>query len=155
MSASTTKRIQPARGWCVTVGEDCANCTHLSRLYGGLATQFMGKPAVRPRSMAGGAPTPCGRHWVQSRTKTNTKTLSHTRTQPPTFTKYTNLSVQPPQPSPIPLYLDHSPPKSPTSVQPPKTEYINMPLRSALPNSPSLKKHVAPSPNLEPIKVPS
>ena len=23
---------------------------------------FFGKPAVRPRSMAGGAPTPCGRH---------------------------------------------------------------------------------------------
>ena len=23
---------------------------------------FLGKPAVRPRSMAGGAPTPCGRH---------------------------------------------------------------------------------------------
>ena len=23
---------------------------------------FFGKPPVRPRSMAGGAPTPCGRH---------------------------------------------------------------------------------------------
>ena len=33
--------------------------------------------------------------------------------------------------------------------------YINTPLRSLLPNSPSLEKHVAPSPNLEPIKVPS
>ena len=28
----STKRIQPARGWCATVKKDCANCIHLSRL---------------------------------------------------------------------------------------------------------------------------
>ena len=32
--------------------------------------------------------------------------------------------------------------------------YINTPPRSPLPNSPSPEKHVAPSPNSEPIKVP-
>ena len=75
---------------------------------------FFGKLAVRPRSMAGGMPTPCGRHRVQSRTKTNTKNpFTHTHSTP-TLSKYTNLSVQPPQSSP-----PHSPPKSPTSVQPP------------------------------------
>ena len=46
-SSSCTKRIQPARGWCATVGGDCANCTYLSLLSGGLATQFFwGKPAM-------------------------------------------------------------------------------------------------------------
>ena len=41
--------------------EHCANCIHLPRLSGDPAAQFLGKPAVRPHSMAGGAPTPCGR----------------------------------------------------------------------------------------------
>ena len=63
-----TKRIQPARGWCATVGG--------GGLFGGTLQivstypaspearppSFLGKPAVRSRSMAGGAPTPCGRH---------------------------------------------------------------------------------------------
>ena len=40
MCPSRTKRIQPARGWCATVGGDCANCIHLPRLSGGPATQF-------------------------------------------------------------------------------------------------------------------
>ena len=41
------------------------------------APRFLGKPVMRPRIMAGGAPAPCGR--VQSRTKTNTqKTFRHT-----------------------------------------------------------------------------
>ena len=40
-------------------------------------------PVMRPRSMVGGAPAPCGRHWVQSRTKTNTKALLHTLTNSP------------------------------------------------------------------------
>ena len=52
--------------------------------------------------------------------KPTLKTLSHARTQPPTLTKYNNLSVQPPQSSPPQLYLAYSPPKSPTPVQPPK-----------------------------------
>ena len=40
----STKRIQPARGWCATVGGtvggNTANCIHLPRLSGGPATQF-------------------------------------------------------------------------------------------------------------------
>ena len=39
-----TKRIQPARGWCATVGGtvrgNTANCIHLPRLSGGPAAQF-------------------------------------------------------------------------------------------------------------------
>ena len=46
---------------------------------------------------------------------------THTRTQPPTLTKYTNSYIHPPQTSPPPLSLVHPPPKTPTSVQPPKT----------------------------------
>ena len=58
--AAGTKRIQPASGWCDTVG---ATVQIVSTYPGVPATQFFfGKPAVRPRSMAGGAPTPCGRH---------------------------------------------------------------------------------------------
>ena len=49
-----------SRGDCR--GEHCANCIHLPRLSGGPAAQFFWKPAVRPHSTAGGAPTPCGRH---------------------------------------------------------------------------------------------
>ena len=59
---ASTKRIQPARGWCATEGGT------LCRLYPPTASpearlpSFFGKPAVRSRSMAGRAPTPCGRH---------------------------------------------------------------------------------------------
>ena len=69
------------------------------------APSFLGKPVMRPRIMAVGAPAPCGR--VQSRTKTNTKTLLHT------LTKYTNSQVQPSQSSS--LSPAHSPPNSPMS----------------------------------------
>ena len=42
-----------------------------------------------------GAPTPCGRHCVQPRTKTNTKdSCTHTT---PTLTKYTSSSIKPPR----------------------------------------------------------
>ena len=42
--ATRTKRIQPARGWCATVGgEHCTNCIHLPRLSGSPATQFFGE----------------------------------------------------------------------------------------------------------------
>ena len=51
------------------------------------APSFWGNQVMRHRSMAGGAPAACWR--IQSRTKTNTKTLLHT------LTKYTNSSVQP------------------------------------------------------------
>ena len=37
--STCTKRIQPARGWCATVG-GTANCIHLPRLSGGPATHF-------------------------------------------------------------------------------------------------------------------
>ena len=67
-----TKRIQPARGWCATVGETVrgntvqivSTCSASPEVR---PPSFLGKPAVRPRSMAGGAPTHCGRHWVVSR----------------------------------------------------------------------------------------
>ena len=59
----STKRIQPARGWCATVG---GNTVQIVSTYPASPEarplRFLGKPAVRPRSMAGGAPTPCGRH---------------------------------------------------------------------------------------------
>ena len=98
-----------------------ANCIHLSCLSRGPAPSSLGKPVIRPRSMAGWASAPCGRHWVQSRTKTNTKTFLHTLTQPPTLTKYTNSSVQPPQSSPPLLSAAHSTPYLPKYVQfPPK-----------------------------------
>ena len=58
-----TKRIQPARGWCATVG---GNTVQIVSTYPASPEarppSFLGKPAVRSRSMAGGAPTPCGRH---------------------------------------------------------------------------------------------
>ena len=58
-----TKRIQPARGWCATV--DCATVQIVSTYPASPEARppsLLGKPAVRPRSMAGGAPTPCGIH---------------------------------------------------------------------------------------------
>ena len=112
-----TKRIQPARGWCATVGGGTVggNTVQIVSTYPASPEarppSFLGKPAVRPRSMAGGVPTACGRHLVQPRTKTNT----NTRTQPPTLTKYTSSSVQPPQTFPPPLSLVHPPPKTPLS----------------------------------------
>ena len=54
-----TKRIQPARGWCATVG-GTVQIVSASPEAG--TPIFFRKPTVRPRSMAGGAPTPCGRH---------------------------------------------------------------------------------------------
>ena len=74
-----TKRIQPARGhqtdtacsWLVchsaTVGGTVrGNTVQIVSTYHvspeARPPSFLGKPALRPRSMAGGAPTPCGRH---------------------------------------------------------------------------------------------
>ena len=55
------QRIQPARGWCATVG---GNTVQIVSTYPASPEarppSFLEKPAVRPRSMAGGAPTPCG-----------------------------------------------------------------------------------------------
>ena len=75
--------IQPARGWCATVKRDCANCIHLILpLRRPRPPVFLGKPVMPPRRMAGRAPAPCGRHRVQSRTKTNTKTILHSLNPP-------------------------------------------------------------------------
>ena len=65
-----TKRIQPARGWCATVpqsggtvqGKTVQIVSTYPASMEARPPSFLGKPAVRPRSMAGGAPTPCGRH---------------------------------------------------------------------------------------------
>ena len=58
----STKRIQPARGWCATVGRLCKLYPPTPASPEARSPSFWGKPAVRPRSMAGGASTPCGRH---------------------------------------------------------------------------------------------
>ena len=67
MTSGSTKRIEPARGWCATVGETVrGNTVQIVSTYPASPEarppSFLGKPAVRSRSMAGGAPTPCGRH---------------------------------------------------------------------------------------------
>ena len=67
---------------------------------------FFGKPAVRSRSMAGGAPTPCGRHWVQPRTKANTQ---DPYTHPTTHTHQVHWLFNP-IPSALPAPTLHSPP---------------------------------------------
>ena len=58
--------------------------------------------------------------------KPTLKTPTHTRTQPPTLTKYTNSSIQPPRVRPPPLSLVHPhlsnpqiPPLTPPLHQPP------------------------------------
>ena len=48
-----TKLIQPARGWCATVGRE-ESCIHLSRLPGGPATQEA-RPPRRPGHPGGPA----------------------------------------------------------------------------------------------------
>ena len=109
-----------SRGDCS--GEHCANCIHLPRLSGGPAAQFFlgSQPCVfatwlaERLLLAGDIESNPG-------PKPTLKTLTHTRTQPPTITKYTNSPIQPPQTRPPPLSLVHPPPKTPTSVQPPKT----------------------------------
>ena len=57
-----TKRIQPARGWCATVMRDCANCIHLILPLRSPGPPVFLESVMRPHSMAGGAPAPCGRH---------------------------------------------------------------------------------------------
>ena len=73
------------------------------------APGFLGKPVMRPRSMAGGAHLLAGES--NPGPKPTLKTLLHT------LTKYTNSLVQYSQPSS--LSPAHSPPNSPTSVQSP------------------------------------
>ena len=64
---SWTGNLRPARGWCATVGGTVrGNTVQIVSTYPASPEarppSFLGKPAVRPRSMAGEAPTPCGRH---------------------------------------------------------------------------------------------
>ena len=123
MKKRCTKRIQPARGWCATVPQ-----------FGGTLCKLYPPtpPLRRPGRPVFWGSQPCvPAAWLAERLllagdiesnpgpKPTLKTL--TRTQPPTITKYTNSSIQPPQTSPPPLSLVHPPPKTPTSVQPPKT----------------------------------
>ena len=117
----STKRIQPARGWCATVGGggDCANCIHLPRPSGGPATQcFWGSQPCVPTAWLAECLLLAGDIESNPGPKPTLKTLSHTRTQPPTLTKNTSSSVQPPRTRP--LSLVHPPPKTPTSIQTPK-----------------------------------
>ena len=98
-------------------------------LFGGtLCKMYPPTPEVRPPSFLGKPCVPAT--WLAERLllagdiesnpgpKPTLKTLTHTRTQPPTITKYINSSIQPPQTRPPPLSLVHPPPKTPTSVQP-------------------------------------
>ena len=114
---------------------------------------FLGKPAVRPRGMAGGAPTPCAGD-IESNPgpKATLKTLSHTRTQPPTLNKYTNLSVQPPNPPhtcPKPSHPLHQPPHSlPTLL----TEY-NLHVPTIRTYSHHTNIHTTPPPQYHPFQL--
>ena len=128
-----TKRIQPARGWCATVPQS-----------GGLFGRRLCKlypptpPLRRPGRPVFWGSQPCvPATWLAERLllagdiesnpgpKPTLKTLTHTRTQPPTITKYTNSSIQHAQTRPPPLSLVHPPPKTPTSVQPPNTPHLH------------------------------
>ena len=120
-SSMLNASLQPARGWCATVRGVTMQIVPI----------YPASPEARPPSFLGEASRASPAAWLVERLllagdiesnpgpKPTLKPLSHTRTQPPTLNKYTNLSVHPPQSSPPPLYLAHSPPKSPTSVQPP------------------------------------
>ena len=90
---------------------------------------FWGKPAVRPRSMAGGAPYSLRETLSPTQDQKPTlKTLTHT--QSPTLTKLTSSLIQPLRTRPPPLSLVHTPPKTPTSVQPPLALPLHQPPHS-------------------------
>ena len=91
-----SKRIQLARGWCDTIG-GTANCTHLSRLSGGTATQIFGE-ASRASPQHGWRSAYSLRETIQDQNQ-HQKPF-HTHALNPYTLKYTNLSIQPPQPSP-------------------------------------------------------
>ena len=97
-----------SRGDCS--GEHCANCIHLPR------PVFLGSQPCVPATWLAERLLLAGDIESNPGPKPTLKTLTHT--QPPTITKYTNSSIQPPQTRPPPLSLVHPPP---TSVQPPKT----------------------------------
>ena len=93
----------------------CCSRGGLCKLYPpGRPPSFFGKPVMRPRSMVGVAPAPCGRHGVQYRTKTNTKSPFTHNHSTPTLTKYTNSPVQPLNP-PHPHLSNHQHPPAPST----------------------------------------
>ena len=112
MSASSTKRIQPARGWCATVKRDCANCIHLILPLRRLRPPVFVEEASHATPHHGWQNASSLRETLsQIQPKPTLKTLLHT------LTKYTNSPVQPSQSSPPSLSPAHSPPNSPTFVQ--------------------------------------
>ena len=60
-----TKRIQHARGWCATVGGTVQIVSTYPASPEARPPSFLGKPVVRPRTIADGAPTPCGMSPIQ------------------------------------------------------------------------------------------
>ena len=124
---SSTKRIQPARGWCVTVPLDCI---HLI-----LPLRRPGPPVVWGSQSCDPAAWLAERQLLAGDIESNPgpkpapKTLLHTLTQSPTLT---NSPVQPSQSSPSSLSPSSlspaaSPPNSPTSVQSPLPPLQNTP----------------------------
>ena len=106
----STKRIQPARGWCATVKRDCANCIHLI-----LPLRRPGPPVFLGSQSCDHAAWLAERQLLAGESnpgpKLTLKTFLHT------LSKYTNSPVQPSQFSS--LSPAHSPPNSPISVQSP------------------------------------
>ena len=125
IAIASTKRIQPARGWCATVKKVCANCIHLI-----LPLRGPGPPVFRGSQSCDPAAWQAERQLLAGNIESNPgpkPTLLHTLTQSPTLTKYTNSPVQPFQSSPPSLSPFHSPPNSPTSVQFPLPSLQNTP----------------------------
>ena len=81
---------------CHSRGEHCANCIHLPRLSGGPAAQFFGgsQPCV-PTAWLAECLLLAGDIESNPGPKPTLKTLTHTRTQPPTLTKYTSSLTHP------------------------------------------------------------
>ena len=101
-----TKRTQPARGWCVAVKRDCANCIHLI-----LPLRRAGPPVFWGNQSCDPAA------WLAERQLLAGESNPGPKPTLKTLTKYTNSPVQPSQSSS--LSPAHSPPNSPTSVQSP------------------------------------
>ena len=122
-----TKRIQPARGWCATVPQS-------GGLFGGTLCKLYPPtpPLRRPGLPVFWGSQPCvPAAWLAERLllagdiesnpgpRPTLKTPTHTHTQPPTLTKFTDSLIQPPRPCPPPLSIVH--PKHPLTPlhQPP------------------------------------
>ena len=149
MCGICTKRIQPARGWCATVGGNTVQMYPLT------------PPLRRPGHPVFWGNRPCvPAAWLAERLllagniesnpgpKPTLKTLtSYTHTDStPTLTKYTSSSIQPPRTRPPPLSLVHPPPKTSTSVQPQRPP-LALPLQQpphSRPNTTYTSRHSPP-----------